>query len=256
MTAPVRHRVLVTGGATGIGRAIVQAHLANGARVHVTDIDPGALAELQGVLPQVTTTCMDVADPDAYTVLRRDIDTGLRGLDAVVCNVGISGPTMPVADYRFEDWQRVIGVNLTGVFLTAATGIPYLRESDRGALVVLSSAAGRFGYANRSAYSASKWGLIGLVKTLALELGPSGITVNAVQPGAVDGPRLRQVFEARAQLSGRTAEEEASLGLDSQSIKRFTTADEVAALVSFLTGPQARTISGQAFPVDGDLARA
>lgn len=134
--------------------------------------------------------------------------------------------------------------------------IPLLTASGAGSILVMSSLAGRFGYANRVAYSTTKWGLVGFTKTLSLELGPLGITANSIHPGAVDGPRIQSVFEGRAKVSGRTVQEETDLALANQSVKQFINPADIAALAVFLAGPHARTISGQMFPIDGDSKAA
>lgn len=161
-----------------------------------------------------------------------------------------------MADYPVEDWEKVIQLNLTGTFKVTRRAIPILTQSGAGSIIVMSSLAGRFGYANRSAYAVSKWGLVGFMKTLSLELGPLGITANSIHPGAVDGPRIRSVFEGRARLSGRTADEEQKSALAIQSIHSLIDPADIAELVLFLTGPHARTISGQMFPIDGDAKAA
>jgi NAD(P)-dependent dehydrogenase (short-subunit alcohol dehydrogenase family) len=134
--------------------------------------------------------------------------------------------------------------------------VPLLVESGSGSIITMSSLAGRFGYPNRIAYSTTKWGLVGFAKTLAMELGPLGITSNTVHPGAVEGPRLRRAFQGRAAVSGRSVEEEMESALGNQSVQQFIDPADIAALVLFLAGRHARTISGQVFPIDGDSKAA
>ncbi|MGV3655777.1 MAG: SDR family oxidoreductase, partial [Noviherbaspirillum sp.] len=141
---------------------------------------------------------------------------------------------------------------LHGTFHVTRHAIPLLKQSKQASIIIMSSLAGRFGYPNRIAYSTTKWGLVGFAKTLAMELGPHGITCNSIHPGAVQGPRLDGVFEGRARASGRTVQEERDNALRNQSIKQFIDPADVAELVKFLAGKHARTISGQIFPIDGD----
>lgn len=249
-------RVLITAGAGGIGQAIAKAYLAAGARVHISDINPEALEAMKRQYPDLGTTVGDVSKANEVEALFRDVQTHLGGLDVLVNNAGIAGATSPVADYPVKTWMDVMNVNLTGTFLVTQHAIPMLTQSAAGSIVVMSSLAGRFGYANRVAYSTSKWGLVGFTKTLALELGPLGITANSIHPGAVDGPRVQSVLEGRAKLSGRSVQEEYDSALANQSIKHFVNADDIAALVLFLTGPHGRSISGQMFPIDGDSKAA
>jgi len=249
-------RVLITAGAGGIGWAIAQAYVANGARVHIADINTEAVERITSQHPEITGSVGDVSKPEDLDTLFNDVQSQLGGLDVLINNAGIAGATAPVSEYPSDTWQAVLGINLTGTFLVTQRAIELLKQSDAGSIIVMSSLAGRFGYANRVAYSTTKWGLVGFTKTLSLELGPLGITANSIHPGAVDGPRLQSVFEGRAKVSGRTVEEETELALDNQSIKRFVDPADIAALVLFLTGPHGRSISGQIFPIDGDSKAA
>ncbi|MBT2186013.1 SDR family oxidoreductase [Sphingobium nicotianae] len=245
-------RVLVTGGAGGIGLAVARRFLADGARVLVCDVDDTALDTARATLPglrTVTCDCADVADIDALFVA---LDRELGGLDVLVNNVGIGGPTLPADQLPSDDWRRVLGINLTGTFEVTRRAIPLLKESA-GTIIVMSSAAGRYGYPNRIAYATSKWGLIGFTKTLSMELGAHDISVNAILPGAVGGERFDRVIAGRAQISGRSIEEETALGLATQSLKRITAPEHVADLALFLTTPAGRSISGAALPIDCDL---
>jgi len=179
----------------------------------------------------------------------------LGGLDVLVNNAGIGGPTAPVETLAPDDWDAVLRVNLTSMFDTSRLAIPHLRRSSRGAIVNLSSVAGRFGYANRAAYAASKWGVIGFTKSLSIELGPAGIRVNAILPGTVEGPRIDRVLQGRASLTGRTLEEERRLAMLNQSIPDMVDAADVASLAVYLASPAGKAISGQAISIDNDMQR-
>lgn len=256
MTIRTGRRVLVTAGASGIGREIARAFVAQGARVHVCDIDEAALAALRVALPGVGTSVCDVADRAGAEAMIAAAVADLGGLDVLVNNAGIAGPTASVADLDPAAWDAVLRVNLTGTFTVTQLAIPHLKQSDAGCIVIMSSLAGRFGYPNRSPYATTKWGLIGFTKTLSRELGEFGIRVNAILPGAVDGPRLQQVFAGRAALSGRTVAQEVEAALANQSIKRFVDPADIAALAVFLASDAARSISGQMIPIDGDSQNA
>ncbi|MET4137393.1 SDR family oxidoreductase [Pseudarthrobacter sp. PvP090] len=249
-------RVLITAGAGGIGRAIAEAYVDAGAKVHIADVDAEALGRILAEHDGVSGTAGDISKADDVARIIADAKEHLGGLDVLVNNAGISGPTAPVEDFPAEAWDSVISVNLNGTFNVTQQAIPLLKESAAGAIVVMSSLAGRFDYPNRAAYSTTKWGLVGFTKTLALELGEFGITANSVHPGAVDGPRFRSVIADRAELSGRTAAEELEDALALQSVKRLVDPADIAALVLFLTGPHGRSISGQMIPIDGDSKAA
>ena len=247
-------RVLITAGAGGIGLVIAKAFARAGARVHIADIDGSAVAKAVG--DQISGSVTDVGDPASVQRLFEDVRMELGGLDVLINNAGVSGPTAPVADYGPAEWDSVIGINLTGTFNVTRLAIPLLKESGQASIIVMSSVAGRYGYANRIGYATSKWGLVGFAKTLSLELGPLGITCNAIHPGAVDGERTRDILQARTELSGRTREQETEAALQNQSIKHFVDPADIAELALFLAGPHARSISGQSIPIDGDSKAA
>ncbi|MBN3751568.1 SDR family oxidoreductase [Paraburkholderia sp. Tr-20389] len=249
-------RVLITAGAGGIGRAIAEAFLAAGAKVFVCDIDEAALKQLRGQLPGVMTSSCDVADRASAARMMAEAVAALGGLDVLVNNAGIAGPAASVAELDPDAWDSVLRVNLTGTFIVTQLAIPHLKQSAAGSIVVMSSLAGRFGYPNRSAYATTKWGLIGFTKTLSRELGEFGVRVNAILPGAVEGPRLQQVFQGRASVSGRSVADEEAAALANQSIKRFVDPADIAALAVFLASPAGRSISGQMIPIDGDSQSA
>lgn len=250
-----KQRVLVTAGASGIGREIVRAFSAAGAAVFTCDIDRAALDALAGEVPGVRTAVCDMSRrEDIESMVPRAVQA-LGGLDVLVNNAGIAGPTAPVEELSPEEWEQVVQVNLNGTFHATRLAIAHLKASPAGSIINLSSAAGRFGYANRSAYAATKWAIIGLTKTLSIELGAHGIRANAILPGAVDGPRFQSVLAARAQRGGRALEVEAQAAMQEQSIKRLVDPRDIAALVVFLASDAGKSISGQALPIDGDLQR-
>ena len=249
-------RVLVTAGASGIGREIVRAFHARGAAVSACDIDTAALARLAAELPGLHVATCDISDRAAVAGMVAAAAAALGGLDVLVNNAGIGGPTAPVDQLDPDAWDRVVAVNLTGTFDVTRHAIPLLKQSPAGVILVMSSAAGRFGYPNRSAYAATKWALVGLAKTLSIELGDWGIRVNAVLPGAVDGPRMQQVLEGRARVAGRPVEDIAREALSISSIRKPVDPREVAALCLFLASDAAKSISGQALPIDNDMQKS
>jgi NAD(P)-dependent dehydrogenase (short-subunit alcohol dehydrogenase family) len=249
-------RVLITAGAGGIGLAIARAFHAEGARVFICDVDEAALARAQSQLPGLIARRCDVGDRAAVTSMVAEAVQQLGGLDVLVNNAGIGGPTKAVHELDPADWDNVLRVNLTGAFDVARNVIPHLIRNGQGAIINMASAAGRFGYANRSPYSCSKWALIGLTKTLAIELGEYNIRVNAIAPGAVAGERAERVFQGRAQVSGRSVEEEKRLGLANQSLKELVDPADIARLAVFLASDAGKSISGQVLPIDGNLQRA
>ena len=251
----MQQRVLITAGAGGIGREIARAFAANGAKVFVCDIDAKGLETLVQEIEDLTTTLCDVSKREDIERMVTSAIESLGGLDVLVNNVGISGPTTPVDKMDPDDWDKVVQVNLNGTFNVTRLAIPHLKKSPAGVIIIISSAAGRFGYANRSPYSTTKWGLIGFTKTLSIELGEYGIRANAILPGPVEGPRLQRVFEGRAKVSGQSIEEVKDAAMAIQSIKRFVDPRDIAALAVFLASDSAKSISGQLLPIDNDMQK-
>ncbi|CAB3765667.1 SDR family oxidoreductase [Paraburkholderia solisilvae] len=255
-------RVLVTGGASGIGLAIAQAFVETGARVHVCDASQQTIDALQRAQDQaqtsgsapITATLADVANRDAVERVFADVAQQLGGLDVLVNNAGIAGPTGGVDELDVGEWEQTVDINLNAQFYFARRAVPLLRDApEGGAIIALSSVAGRLGYAYRTPYSATKWAIVGLTKSLAIELGPSGIRVNTIQPGIVKGPRIERVIAARAKQLDLSYEEMERLYLDKISLRRMTTPEEVAATALFLCSPAGMGISGQAISVCGNV---
>jgi NAD(P)-dependent dehydrogenase (short-subunit alcohol dehydrogenase family) len=252
----VAQRVLVTAGASGIGREIVRAFGANGAKVFVCDIDSKALEALAIEVDGLLTAVCDISRPDDIDRMVTLAVSALGGLDVLVNNAGISGPTAPVEQIPPDEWEKVVQVNLNGTFHVTRLAIPHLKKSPAGVIIIMSSVAGRFGYANRSPYSTTKWGLIGLTKTLSIELGRFNIRANAMLPGAVEGSRIDRVLEGRAKVTGRSVDQERESALSTQSLKRFVDPKDIAALAVFLASDAAKSISGQMIPIDNDAQMA
>jgi NAD(P)-dependent dehydrogenase (short-subunit alcohol dehydrogenase family) len=246
-------RVLVTAGAGGIGRAIATTFLEHGARVHICDIDRNALEEMKAAAPAVTQTEADVSSRADVDRLFADVKQTLGGLDVLVNNVGIAGPTAKVEDISPEDWERCIAVDLNAMFYCTRLAMPLIKAAGGGSIICLSSAAGRLGFAQRTPYAAAKWAVVGFTKSLAIEAGPDGVRVNCIQPGNVAGERIDRVIEAKAKALGITFEAMKNRLLESASLRTFVTAQDIANTALFLATDAGRHISGQALPVCGDL---
>jgi NAD(P)-dependent dehydrogenase (short-subunit alcohol dehydrogenase family) len=249
-------RVLVTAGASGIGREIALGFAENGAQVFVVDVDADGLTALRQESPNIKTALCDMSSRADIERMVPEAVGALNGLDVLVNNAGIPGPTAPVEAFDPDAWEKVMQINLNGTFNVTRLAIPYLKQSPAGSIIVMSSVAGRFGYPNRSAYSTSKWGLIGFTKTLSRELGEFGIRVNAILPGAVAGERIEKVLAGRAQVSGRRVEEERSAAMSIQSLQQFVDPRDIAALAIFIASDAGKAISGQMLPIDNDTQQA
>ena len=246
-------RVLVTAGASGIGRAIADLLIENGARLHVCDVSEAHLAAFERAHPEHGASLCDVSKDEDVAALFETVSGRFGGLDALVNNAGIAGPTGGVEEISPADWRRTLDVCLTGQFLCAHHAVPMLKLSREAAMINLSSAAGRYGYAFRTPYAAAKWGVIGFTQSLAKELGPAGIRVNAILPGIIRGQRMEGVIRDRATQVGvpyATMEKEY---LNRISMRRMTEPEDVAGMVLFLLSPAGANVSGQSLGVDGNV---
>ena len=246
-------RVLVTAGAQGIGLAITEAFLAAGAQVHICDVDDGFLADALQQFPQLSHSRTDVSDAAQVDAMFAGIAARWGGLDVLVNNAGIAGPTAAVEDTTLADWEQTIAVNLTGPFLCTRRAVPLLKAAGGGSIVNLSSAAGRLGFPLRTPYSASKFGVIGLTESWAMELGPSHIRVNAILPGIVAGARQERVIAAKAASYGIEHEAMRERLLSKVSLRSMVTAQDIAHQIIFICSPAGASISGQSLSVCGNV---
>ena len=243
-------RVLVTAGAAGIGRAIAQTFVDNGARVHVCDVDDKALAAVPGKISQSRADVADLADVDR---LFADVQRHLGGLDVLVNNAGIAGPTAKVEDIRPEDWDRCIAIDLNGMFYCTRKAMPLLKAAGGGSIVNLSSAAGLHGFPQRSPYCAAKWGVVGFTKSLSVEAGPDKVRVNCICPGIVEGERIDRVVDAKAKSLGVSREAFLEKFLETTSMRSTVSAQEIANMAFFLATDAGKHITGQALAVDAGV---
>src|SRR3954464_16068483 len=233
-------RALVTGAGSGIGAAIAARLKEGGAAVMIVDVDPATS-------PDVVA---DVADTSAVDEVFAQVRDRLGGLDVLINNVGVAGPTAAIDEMDPDAFDECVRVNLGSMFRCTRLAVPMLRELP-GSIVNLSSSAGIFGYPLRSPYVAAKWGVVGLTKTWAMELGSAGIRVNAICPGSVGGQRMDGVIEREAAATG-VSPDALRAGYEKQvSVGSFVDATDIAEAAAFLSSPAARFISGQVLGVDG-----
>lgn len=246
-------RVLVTAGAQGIGLAIARRFLDLGADVHICDVDEQSLQAARENLPALSASRTDVSDETQVLAMFETLGARWGALDVLVNNAGVSGPTSRLEDTTLDAWRTTLDVNLTGTFLCARSAVPLLRAAGGGAIVNISSVAGRLGFSLRSPYSASKFGLAGLTQTWAMELGPSNIRVNSVLPGVVSGDRVERIIAARAEAGGVSSEAMREQLVEKVSLRRMTRPEDVANQVVFLCSDQGAMISGQSISVCGNV---
>jgi NAD(P)-dependent dehydrogenase (short-subunit alcohol dehydrogenase family) len=246
-------RVLVTAGAAGIGLAIVERLLSHDVRVFICDVDEAALTSFRKVNPNAGTLKADVSSESDVDRMFAAVRAELEGLDALINNAGIAGPTGGVEDIDPAEWRRCIDIDLTGQFLCARRAVPMLKSAGGGSIINMSSAAGRHGYAYRTPYSSAKFGIIGLTQSLAKELGPANIRVNAILPGIIEGPRMERVIRDRAAQLNVGYDTMEKTYLERVSLRRMTSPHDVAAMIAFLISDAGANISGQSIGVDGNV---
>ncbi|MBL6856134.1 MAG: SDR family oxidoreductase [Rhodobacteraceae bacterium] len=242
-------RVLITAGADGIGLEIAKSFLKNNARVWITDINQDAINDLPD---GIQGSCLDVVDEIGMSNLYDKIIKAWGGLDVLCANAGIAGPTAAIDQISLKDWSHCLKVNLDGTFIAAKYAAKIFKKQNSGVLNITSSTAGQYGYPHRSPYCAAKWGVIGLMKTLAMELGPSGIRVNAICPGAVEGARMESVLANESKVTGLTREKIYDGYSAGTSMQTWIDAHDIAEMIVFLSSKKARFVSGQVIAVDGD----
>lgn len=239
--------VLITAGAAGIGLTIARQFMADGDRVHICDTDADSVDRFLADHPGASATVANVAATDDVARIFADLPS--PHLDVLVNNAGVAGPTAAVENIDPQDWQKTIDIDLTGPFLVTRQAVPRMQAA--GAIINIASSAALFGFPNRSPYAAAKWGLIGLTKTWAMELGPRGIRVNAICPGSVSGPRIEAVIARDAAERGVSPEDIRRIYQSQTSMRQFVDAQDIASTVGFLASDAGRYISGQVLGVDG-----
>jgi NAD(P)-dependent dehydrogenase (short-subunit alcohol dehydrogenase family) len=246
-------RVLVTAGGSGIGRVIAATFSQAGAHVHISDLEEKFLAEAKRALPGVSQTAGDVARLADVERMFGDVERHLGGLDVLVNNAGIAGPTAKVEDIRPEDWERTLAVDLNGMFYCTRRAMPMLKRAGGGSIINLSSIAGRLAFPMRTPYAAAKWAVVGFTQSLAAEAGPDGVRVNCIQPGIVEGERVDRIVAAKAQALGVSSGQVLQQMVEGVSLKTTVTAQDIANTALFLASDAGKHISGQAISVCGGV---
>ncbi len=245
-------RVLVSAGASGIGASIASRFRADGANVSICDRDAAAVHAATQLDPGLHGVVGDVASPAGVERWVDEIVDQWGGVDVLINNAGVAGPTAQVEDIDPQAWRECLAVNVDSHFLLARLVIPLMKKQQAGAIVTISSTAGLYGYGRRTPYAAAKWAIIGFTKSLAIELGPFNIRANVVAPGTVEGARMGRVIAAEAAQRGVGAEVVEREYLEGQSIPRFVKPSEIADVCAFLASPHASMVNGQVIAVDGN----
>lgn len=247
----MNRRIVVTGGAAGIGRAIAEKFLSNGDRVAICDADPTAVADFQSNHPNAICQVADVTSETDMDRFHSEIESQWHGVDVVCANAGTGGPAGGIETLDYEDWQRCVATNVHGSFLTCRWAAGVMKAQKSGLIAMTSSTAGIMGYPLRSPYAAAKWAIVGMTKTLAMELGPFGIRVNAICPGAVEGPRMDRIVANEAAARGQSEDDVRASYVTGVSMKTWVKAEDIANSIYFLASDAGNKISGQVLSVDG-----
>jgi NAD(P)-dependent dehydrogenase (short-subunit alcohol dehydrogenase family) len=243
----------VTAGAGGAGRVIAQSFADRGARVLVCDIDPHALAVLQSERPDIRGLAGDISAENTVDELFGMAESHFGGVDVLVNNVGVAGPTAPVESISIAEWNATLTANLTSHFLCARRAVPAMKARGDGLIVNISSGSAKVGLPLRLPYVVSKGAVISMTMNLARELGPHGIRVNAILPGAIRGARIERVIREKAQALGVSPDEYERNLLRFISLRTMVEPEDIAAMILFLASAAGRRITGQAIGVDGNI---
>ena len=244
-------KIVITAGASGIGSEIAQVLSQADAKVIICDKDGEALDQFSNNYPEIITLKADVSNEEEVVSAFDAVKDQFGEINALINNAGIAGPSSKLEDTNFNDWQNTLNVNLNGTFLSAKSAIPLLRSAGGGSIINMGSTSSFMGTPFRSSYSATKWGLIGLTKTWAMEYGKENIRINTICPSSVNGERIDQVIDREAKYRNVTPEEIKAVYLSQTSMKSFIDAEEIAGMIVYLLSPLARKITGQMLVIDG-----
>lgn len=244
---------IITAGAGGIGLAIARRFVKYGASVCICDISRDGLAQASAELPDALIVHADVSKASEVARVFEAFLKRFDRLDILVNNAGISGPTKPVDEITDAEWQTTLDVNISGMFYMVRAATPLFRKQQAGAVINMSSVAGRIGMPLRAPYSVSKYAVRGLTDVLAIELGEIGVRVNALLPGLVDGPRGQRVIAEQAAARGMEVENYERMFLHNISMHAKVQMEEIADMAAFLASDLAPHISGQSISVDGNF---
>ncbi|MCS5592330.1 MAG: SDR family oxidoreductase [Gammaproteobacteria bacterium] len=244
--------IAITAGASGIGLAMTEAFLANGDAVAICDIDQQAIERFKSKYPETLALCASVNNEAEIAQFITQTQLHLGCIDVLCANAGTGGPASAIEDIELKEWKDCISVNLDGAFLSAKHTIPGMKRQQAGLILFTSSTAGLYGYPYRSPYACAKWAIIGLTKTLAIELGGSGIRVNVLCPGSVNGDRMDRVIANEAKAKKINEQEVRENYVKGVSMKTWVDASDIADMAVFLASDKAAKVSGQVISIDGN----
>ena len=237
--------LVITAGASGIGAEMAHTLSGAGAKVIICDKDQEALDQFSIKNPEVIALKADVSDEKEVLSLFDEVKDHFGEINALINNAGVAGPSAKLEDTNFDDWQNTLNVNLNGAFLCSKAAIPLLKLTGGGSIINIGSTSSFMGTPLRSSYSATKWGLIGLTKTWAMEYGEDNIRINTICPSSVNGERIEQVIKREAKYRDTTPEKIKAIYLSQTSLKSFIDAEEIVGMIVYLLSPLAKKSRGK-----------
>jgi len=253
-----KKHIIISAAASGIGWSIAQSCMKHGATVYITDKNKKELDKISKNKLYKKQFFLEKVDSSNYKEVQnyfKKLKTKINKIDGLINNIGVAGPTGRLENLTVKDWKKTIDININSHFYYTKNSIPFLKKNKKGSIINLSSTAGLFGFPLRSSYASSKWAVIGMTKTLAMELGEYKIRVNAICPGAVEGDRMKKVIKAKAKTLG-LKEEYLKKDYESMvSLRNFVSKEDISSMAVFLLSDESKNISGQNMIVDGNTER-
>jgi len=251
-------KIIISAGASGIGWATTKVCVAKGALVYLCDIDHNAINKVKKhplYNKQIFVSETDASDEAQVINFFNKIKKKFRNLDTLINNVGIEGPTKPLEKLNSNEWENTLHVNVNSHFYFTKQAIPLLKKSKNGSIINISSVAGIMGYPLRSPYAASEWAVVGITKTLAMELGKYKIRVNAICPGTIKGDRMKRVIRDKAKFEKVSAKTIENDFVSMASMKSWVNPEDIGNMCAHLISNEANKVSGQVIAVDGNCER-
>ena len=251
-------KIIISAGAAGIGLAIAKICISKGAVVYLCDINEKAINKLKKhkqYKKKLFLYKLDASNEYEVKIFFSDINKKTKKIDCLINNVGVSGPTGPIEKLNSKDWESTFKINVLSHFYFTRLAIPMLKKNKGGSIINLSSGAGIMGFPLRSPYAASKWAVIGITKTLAMELGKYKIRVNAICPGTIKGDRMVRVIRDKAKFLKVTKKSVEKEFISMASMNCWVHGEDIGNMCSFLISKEGEKISGQSIPIDGNATR-
>ena len=251
-------KIIISAGASGIGWATAKICLSKGAYVYLCDIDNKSLNKIKKhplANKKLFYYECDASDEDDVSNFFSQVNKKTKKIDALINNVGVAGPTGTIEKLSSEDWEKTLKINVISHFYFAKLAIPMLKKNKGGSIINISSGAGIMGFPLRSPYAASKWAVIGLTKTLAMELGKFKIRVNAICPGTIKGDRMIRVIRDKAKFLKVSKKKIEKDFISMASMNCWINEEDIGKMCSYLISSDGEKISGQAIPIDGNATR-